>query len=471
MYRKANRAQLSIEEFFLPFGGRLSATNRWVKMAKLMPWEMIEDLYAESFKDVRDDGRPPIPARIAYGAIYIKEQENLTDIRTVEYITENPYAQYFLGLSSFFMEPLFDASMLTHFRKRFTPEMINKINEEIYKRSNPPKPPDDGKNDGSLILDASVAPSDIRYPTDLSLLNDSRENTEAIIDSIWEATGRSGRRTFYSRKKARVRYLEIAKQRRPRKHQIQKAIRHQLSCVRKNIELLDSLPLSALSSISPWHLERLSTIRKVLYQQSTMLMNKTRSVEGRIVSLRQPHVRPMVRGKARNPVEFGQKLSVSVVRGFTFVERQSWDNFNEGKTLIDSAEKYKSMHSVYPSAILADKAYRTRENLNFCKQHGIRLSGPRLGRPKLDEAASDRAQTYRDSCERNVVEGRYGIGKRRYGLGLIMSVLPNTAETEAALNVLVMNVAHLLRAFLRLLSRWLIKLPFFCFFVRKPAWA
>ena len=74
MYRKSNRAQLSIEEFSLPFGGRLSADNRWVKMAKLMPWDMIEDLYAEAghFVDDKKDGRPPITARIAYGSIHIQ---------------------------------------------------------------------------------------------------------------------------------------------------------------------------------------------------------------------------------------------------------------------------------------------------------------------------------------------------------------------------------------------------------------
>ena len=190
MYRKASRSQLSLDEFFLPFGGHLSAENRWVKIAKLMPWEMIEDLYAESFKGERDDGRPPIPARIAFGAIYIKEQENLTDERTVAYIAENPYAQFFLGLSSFQQEPLFDASMMVHFRKRFTPEKIAKINEELFRRMNPPKPPSDGGNDGTIVLDATVAPADVRFPTDLSLLNECREHTEDMIDHIWIAVKR-----------------------------------------------------------------------------------------------------------------------------------------------------------------------------------------------------------------------------------------------------------------------------------------
>jgi hypothetical protein len=457
MYRNANRVQLSLEEFSLPFGGRLSAENRWVESARLIPWDMVEDLYAEEFVDERTDGRPPITARIAFGSIYIKEKENLTDERTLAHITENPYMQYFLGLSAFQQEPLFDESMMVLFRKRFSKDKLDLINEEIYRRSNPPKPPDGGGNDGTMILDATVAPADIRYPTDLSLLNECRENTEKIIDLVWDSAGKGGRRTAYSRKKARANYLKIAKQRKPRKKQIQRAIREQLSYVGKNLDVLDRLEMEAWDILKPKHLSRLETIRKVVEQQSFMQENNIHSVEDRIVSLRQPHVRPIVRGKARSLVEFGQKISLSVVRGYTFIEGQGWNNFSEGKTLIESAEKYKARHGVFPNAIQADMTYRNRENLNFCKQNGIRLSGPRLGRPKREEADADRELAYRDSCERNTVEGRHGIAKRRYGLDLIMTKLANTSETEAALNILVMNVAHLIRALLRIFSRWIVE--------------
>jgi hypothetical protein len=457
MYRKSNRAQLSIEEFYLPFGGQLLADNRWVKMAKLMPWDMIEDLYAETggFVEDKKDGRPPVKARIAFGANYIKEQEGLTDRETLQYIAENPYVQYFLGLSAFETKPLFDHSMMARFRKRFTPEMMAKINEELYRRSNPPKPPDDGGNDGTMILDATAAPADIRYPTDLSLVNECRENTEAIIDEFWEASGISRRRQFYNRKKARAKYLKVAKQRRPRKQQIKQAIKEQLGFVEKNLEVLDSLSPEECD-LMVWlkHLSRLETIRKVLKQQKEMMQTGSHTVEERIVNLRQPHVRPIVRGKVNAPVEFGQKVSISVVDGYTFIEKQSWDNFGEGITLIESAEKYKERHGVYPKAILADKTYRNRNNISFCKANGIRLTGPRLGRPKKEEWEADRIQAYKDSCERNMVESRFGIGKRRYGLDLIMARLPFTAESEVAMNILAMNVALLLRVLLRLIANW-----------------
>lgn len=135
---------------------------------------------------------------------------------------------------------------------------------------------------------------------------------------------------------------------------------------------------------------------------------------------------------------FGQKLALSVISGFTFIEWQSFDNFNEGVTLIESVERYKTIYGCYPEVVQADQIYRNRANLAFCKQHGIRLSGPRLGRPGKD-VQRDRETEYRDRCERNIIEDRNGMAKRRFGLDLMMALLPETAMTEAALQVLCMN--------------------------------
>ena len=118
------------------------------------------------------------------------------------------------------------------------------------------------------------------------------------------------------------------------------------------------------------------------------------------------------------------------------------------------AEDCRRKFGVYPEAILADKICQTRANRSYCKERGIRLSGPALGRPKSGEAGRKEArQTYKDSCERNAVEGRNGNLKRRYGLNLIMSKLDETAKTEAALNILAMNAAQRLRRWLLLIFK------------------
>nr|MBO6295368.1 transposase [Schwartzia sp. (in: firmicutes)] len=198
--------------------------------------------------------------------------------------------------------------------------------------------------------------------------------------------------------------------------------------------------------------DRLNVIPVVYAQQKEMYENGTHQCDDRIVSLQQPHVRPINRGKRPNPTEFGQKLHLSVVDGYTYLERSSWSNFNEGNDLISTAENYRHKFGCYPVAILADRIYQTRKNRSYCTQHGIRLSGPLLGRRKAGETdAKVQRQIYRDACERNAVEGRNGNAKRRWGLDLIMSKLDETAKTEAALNIIAMNVAHRL-------ARWLLRL-------------
>ena len=230
-----------------------------------------------------------------------------------------------------------------------------------------------------------------------------------------------------------------------------------MECVEKNVEMLEGILLKiGVEAFGLHHWERLGTISQIAKQQRQHYEEPGKPIPNRIVSVRQPHIRPIVRGKARSEVEFGQKLGLSIVDGFTFIENQSWNNFAEGNTLIASAEKFRERHGVYPKAILADMTFRNRENLKFCKEHGIRLSGPRLGRPKASEIEADREQAYQDSCDRNVVEGRIGISKQRYGLNLIYARLDNTGMFEAAMNLLCMNVAHALRILWHFLIEWLI---------------
>ena len=448
MYKKADRDQFSFEEFFMPFGGKLNTDNRWIKLSQIMPWDFIEDIYVQS---LAEDGAPAFSARIAFGALYIKENENLSDRDTVAHIAENPYMQYFLGLHEFQTEPLFDPSLMVHLRKRFSAEAIEQINKKIFVASQEKNDnDDDSPNHGKLILDSTCAPADIRYPSDLSLLNEARENTEQIIDELWVGSEKKGHKTSYNRKKARKQYLSIAKKRKPVAKKQRKVIGDQLSYLCSNIEQIGKLLMqTGLDILEEKHFSRLMTICTLYRQQRFMYENRVHKCENRIVSLRQPHVRTMVRGKAGKRFEFGQKLAFSVVNGYTFIEKQSFDSFNEGISLIESARRYKATYGHYPEAILADQIYRNRDNLAFCKERGIRLSGPKLGRPSKAEAARDRELEYRDCCERNIVESRNGIAKRRFGLGLIMAYLPETAMTEAAFQVLCMNLS------LRLKSLWL----------------
>ena len=481
VYRMPDR-QLSLDDFYLGFNGSLDSENRWVKLARLIPWETIEKKYATLF--VENNGQPAKPLRMALGALIIKEKENWSDRQTVQHIIESPYLQYFIGLSAFQKEAPFDSSLMVDFRKRLTSTILGEINEMIRPDVVPAKTEESSNSDdpkdppppaivsgrgepssppkhktpvplkGKLILDATCAPADIRFPTDLSLLNEARENLDTILDQLHEPLRGSIRRPRTYRRIARKDFLHVAKQKQPKHKAIRKSLRRQLGYVKRNLRHVDSLLAHPTHGQLTNHWSaRLDIVRQLIAQQREMFQDGTHRVADRIVSLYQSHVRPIVRGKANAYCEFGAKVAISVVNGFSTIEKLSWDAFNEGNTLVASVEAYCQRYGHYPEAVLADKIYRTRENLAYCKELGIRLSGPKLGRPKQGLNVQEKRIERQDNRERNEVEGKFGEGKRRYGLNRIMARLKDTAESEIAMQFLVMNLQHRLRISLHLL--WL----------------
>lgn len=482
MYR-SNGQQLEFPDFYLPFSGHLDPDNRWVLLAQLVPWEVAEQIYHADL--CPDFGAPVVPSRVALGALLIKERLRLTDRETVTTIQENPYLQFFIGLAEFTQEPPFDASLMVEFRKRFGAEGMQEIAETIALNSldaSPPsmakesddssEPPDSGSaaetpdgnppstseaadprvaNQGQLIADASCAPADIRYPTDVSLLNEAREKTDAIIDQLhFPLKGITPRPRTY-RVKARRAFVAFAKRKKPGRKIIRRGKRQQLGFLRRNLKAIDrlladsrALPLTCLSAGS---YKNLLVCRELYRQQSEMYQANTRRVDDRIVSISQPHVRPIKRGKAGRDTEFGAKLSVSVVGGFSFVDRLSWDSYHEGGDLPDQLERYFRRFGFYPESVHVDQIYRTRANRALCKRLGIRMSGPPLGRPPKNVSASDKNRARQDEAIRNQVEGKFGQGKRRFSLGRVMAKLAVTSAAQISLTFLVMNLEQALRQF------------------------
>lgn len=446
MYRKRDRKQVSIDEFITPFGGKLSADNRWVKLSQVIPWDKIEDRYAAKFGTC---GNVAIPLRVALGALIIKEKCGFSDEETVENISENNYMQYFIGYKEFNPRKPFVPSLMVEFRKRIDMAEIQRIIDETDEGQGGRPDISGGENEGTLMLDATCAPADIRYPTDLGLLNESREALEGIVDTLWEnMTHRLPVKPRTYRVKARKAFLRVEKQRHRRYKTIRTAIGQQLRYVRRDLKIVQSLlkETASLEALSTRQYKKLLVVSEIYRQQREMYEGKHHRVEDRIVSLSQPHVRPIVRGKASSEVEFGAKIAVSKVNGCCRIETLSWDSFNEGTRLTEAVKRYKERFGCFPKVILADKLYRNRENLDYCKAHGIRLSGPRLGRPKKDPA-EDRRIARMDNAERNGIESPFGIGKRRYGLARIMAKLCCTSETVIALQFLIMNLDYKLKVY------------------------
>jgi hypothetical protein len=129
MYQKSENKPKLPENFQMPFEASLAVDNRWVTMAKLIPWEEFEEQYAQNFS--QEMGAPAKSFRMALGALIIKEKLGISDRETVEQIRENPYLQHFIGLSAYQNEAPFDPSMLVHFRQRISEELVNLLNKKM----------------------------------------------------------------------------------------------------------------------------------------------------------------------------------------------------------------------------------------------------------------------------------------------------------------------------------------------------
>jgi hypothetical protein len=441
------KRQLSIDDFIFPYG-RLSRDNRWVRLAELIPWDEVEREYAAKF--VRN-GAPAHPARMALGALIIKQMIKCSDEELVNQVTENPYLQFFIGLKEFSDKCPFGASTLVAFRKRFSDSDIASINEMVLRKANEDSSDDDDSDDDpperTMAIDATVAPADITYPQDMKLLNKAREHIEKIIKDICAQTGAKRPRMY--KNKARKDYLNWSKSKRRSAKMTRKAIRRQLGYLRRDLSYLDDFTEKYAFDLTKYQLRLIEVIKDLYDQQLYMYENRTHSVPNRIVSIPQPHVRPIVRGKANASTEFGAKVSVATDdEGFAKTVRISFDAYNESEDLIPAVEKYYESNGRWPERVLADKIFRTRDNLAWCKERNIRLSGPKLGRPPKDSSLTDaqKQEQRKDSADRNVVEGAFGTMKTAYGLDPVRARLEETSRTVIALAVLVFNLKKLLGA-------------------------
>lgn len=171
----------------------------------------------------------------------------------------------------------------------------------------------------------------------------------------------------------------------------------------------------------------------------------------RIVSIFQPHVRPIVRGKAGRKTEYGAKIGVSVVNGFTYIDHLSWDAYNEGSDLMLQIMTYKERFGYYPQEVQADKIYLNKENRKLLKKLGIVCHCPPLGRPKKDPDPEKEKLRHKASGERNGVEATFGTAKRVYRANNIRVKLKETAQTWIAVCFFAKNLKKFLMGLLCLL--------------------
>lgn len=446
MLRYTSQYQLKFENFGNLYQMNLNIKNRWIQLGAYLPWDELFEIYKKHFSH---DGAKAINPRIVIGALIIKHKLNLSDEETVQSIEENPYMQFFLGLDEFSPEPLFSPSLFVEWRKKLGNDTFNAFTDVLLKICFSEKfdaeEQKDGeiKNKGKLKLDATVADQYITYPNDLGLLNKAREKTEKMIDILFEELKLQlpvKPRTY--RKVARNKYLAEAKKRQNNPKTLRSTIRYQLNCLDRNIksinEMLDLLgteenPLGYRKMKDFWVIQILNDQQRMMYDK------KVNRCPDRIVSISQPHVRPIVRGKTGKKVEFGSKIGLVHMDGFVKAQTLSWDAYNESADLIPHVEAYKELYGYYPELVQVDKIYGTNKNRNWCSEKNIRMTVKPKGKTK-ELTARQKIKNKKEFNERNQIEGKIGQSKQGYGLNKVKAKLADTSNSWIGVTLFITNL-------------------------------
>lgn len=443
MYQKKDRQTLSLFPELFPFGGKLNNNNRWLKLAELMPWEELEEKYRGYFSEGM--GRPAKDSRLMIGLLVVKHIKRVSDEAVVEEFMESPYVQWFCGYDGLVTdERVIDPSLLSHQRKRLGKEFFEKFESEVLsvlieRRVIRPK---------EQMLDATIVPANLEYPTDVKLVNRCREWCVKTLRGLKRVLKLEEKIRTYART-ARYVYLNFSRKRKRAKRLIRKVHRQMLQFTRRNLkqlkEILRGYGKELTLAQRRFIRERIQVIEKILEQQWGMWREKTHQVKDRIVSLALPHIRPMVRGKDGKDVEFGPKVLLSWVDGFCFLDYFSFDAYNEALQVDRSLRKYAERFGVLPPVSIGDGIFGNRANRQKLKELGIKSAFKPLGRPVETNHAQRSWMRKKQRLRNGRMEGIIGHGKNHFGLDRIRYRIQNGEWIWTMMALLGMNLSTALK--------------------------
>ena len=493
MIRYTSQHQLRFENFTTPFEQNLLVSNRWVILASVTPWDELAKVYHRQMS--LDQGRGAVDTRLIIGALIVKHLLKLDDREVIATLQENIYLQYFVGFSSFQTKIAFDPSLFVTLRNRMglnefddwslaviaqiesleainaeneTNKTINKKNtktDELNTETSELNTETDAKEapislKDTLIIDTTAAEQKIKYPTDLGLLNDTRTFLEHLIDSFYKVIVSQNKENSRQnkaiisidkprdyRKIARKDYLNVAMKRRKAAKEIRAANKKQLIYIKRNVQIVNRLQDILVKNDLPSPFtkstyEKWETCQLIYSQQKEMIDKRINKCDNRIVSLHQPHVRAIPRGKPGKNIEFGSKIGLSVVNNTNRIFKLSWNAYNDGIDLIGQVEAYKKQYKKYPKLVLADKIYLTKKNRDYLEKNNIQHRGAALGKNKKINYTHIQQQ---ETNQRNHVEGQFGTAKDAYDLKKVKAKTQATSESWVANIFFVMNIVRLLK--------------------------
>lgn len=297
----------------------------------------------------------------------------------------------------------------------------------------------------TMYTDATCYESEMRYPTDAKLLWEGIEKSYKIMCDVSKRAGIHRPKTKYlDVEKANMGYV---KQRKHSKSQTRRLTRRLVNLLGKILKEIRRMEREHSDSnlLTDKEKKVIDIITKAYRQQKNHFESNgpRESIPNRIVSLAKPYVRPIVRGKEVKNVEFGAKCNNILVDGTSFIEKLSFNAFNEGTRLQHCIKMHKRLFGVDVKKIGGDTSYAGTANRDFCKEKDIRTSFVKRGRSSQEKKEKDFVRQELARVRATAMEGSFGTQKEHYGMRRIKARKKETEMLYIFFGIHAANVEHL----------------------------
>ena len=437
MYTKDNEHQYSFKNdwFMVP---EVDKNHEVIKIADAIDWMSLSERLAKFY--CPDNGRPTKPSRAKVGLLMLKHLNGLSDEAVVDMLKRDLYAQYLCDVSLKEAQKFINSSTLTYFRKQIGPEGVKLIEQEVLNTLKKAKI----IRGRRLVVDTTVMPVNIAYPTDINLLDKVRRKAVEYLDQAKNFGAKTYRTYQRTARRAVITYQKIRKHTIKSRRKVQKKL---LQFSGRNIEQLNDALKTAKESSTPAAKENkeqfirkaeqfLQTANNILTQQKQIYQNK--KVAQRIVSVHKTHLRPMVRGKFPVEVEFGPKILLNLQGDCLFLEDVQFNNVADSQLLEKSIEAYKERFGKTPTQLAADRGFWSKENRQLAEDLGIKkIAIENKGKSNYLKDKPFKERLRRLRCK---IEAKISLAKRKHGLDRCLYGIAGGEEIWARLGLMTMNL-------------------------------
>ena len=383
-----------------------------------IPWEDLTKAFG--LKEYNKGPRSIFSPRGKIALMFLKHYAGCSDSKLIEHLNGNIHYQIFCDIIIPPGLPLTNFKIISEIRCELAQKLdIESLQSILAKHWKP-----DMTNLDSMVCDATCYESAIRYPTDIKLLWEAVEWNYKMLVQCCKKLGERRPRTKYL--KWLRRYTSYSKSRKPSRKVKRLLRRALLKLLDKINALLIPLEKQLARTFNTGYWERREASNKVLQQQWKYFFEGIQPKD-RIVSIDKPYIRPIVRGKEVNKVEFGAKLNKIQVDGISFIEHLSFDAFNEGVRLKKCIWLGQKLFGKRIKVVGADSIHATNANRRYVTKNNIKTDFKRKGKPSKHKKQYDQLAAAITKVRATQLEGSFGTDKEHF---LLKRIQARTKETE-----------------------------------------